>query len=149
LADFSLSLPRQQENAESRAKFDRRKHGIQPFHHQAEPAKLSMSRLEKIREMLEREPHDVFLRYALAMELDSAGNVGESRQIFAELMRGDPPHLPSFFRTAQIQARLGEHSQAAQTLTEGIRLAHQQGDSHTAMEMTQMLETQQAAEQDP
>jgi hypothetical protein len=114
-----------------------------------ESANHKMTRLEKIREMLEREPHDVFLRYALAMELDSAGNVAESRQIYAELMHGDPPHLPSFFRTAQIQARLGEHTEAAQTLTEGIRLAHQQGDAHTAMEMMQMLETQLAADQDP
>jgi hypothetical protein len=107
-----------------------------------------MSRLEKIREMLEREPHDVFLRYALAMELDSAGSIDESRRIFGELMQDNPPHLASFFRMAQMQARLGEHAAAVETLIAGIRLAEEQGDLHTAMEMTQLLEIERSADQD-
>ena len=108
-----------------------------------------MSRLEKIREMLQHEPDDVFLRYALAMELDSAGRGDESLALYAELMRGAPPHVPSFFRTAQILARQGKTARVIETLQQGIRQAQAQGDPHTAMEMSQMLEEQQHADDEP
>ncbi len=108
-----------------------------------------MSRLEKIREMLRQEPEDVFLRYALAMELDSAGNAEESLALFADLMRGDPPHVASFFRTAQILARLGKTALVIEALQAGIQQARSQGDQHTAMEMAQMLEEQQAIDDEP
>ncbi len=108
-----------------------------------------MSRLEKIREMLQHEPEDVFLRYALAMELDSAGNAEESLSLFAELMRGEPPHVPSYFRTAQILARSGKTAQVIEALQAGIRAAQDQGDQHTAMEMAQMLQEQRTLDDEP
>lgn len=100
-----------------------------------------MTRIEKIRTMLQAEPRDLFLRYALAMELDSAGDSAASLALYRELMGEQPPHVPSYFRAGQILARMGEHLQAADTLRLGIRHAEAQGDSHAAGEMNDLLQS--------
>jgi Flp pilus assembly protein TadD len=98
-----------------------------------------MSRLEKIRQMLLAEPGDVFLRYALAMELDSSGAADESLAAYQSLMRDQPPHVPSFFRASQLLVRLGRFVPARETLEQGIQLALAQDDPHAAAEMNELL----------
>lgn len=91
--------------------------------------------------MLQDDPKDVFLRYALAMELDSAGLLAESLAAYQQLMADQPPHVPSFFRAGQLLARMGESPQAAQTLQRGIEWARDQGDMHAAEEMNELLQS--------
>jgi tetratricopeptide (TPR) repeat protein len=100
---------------------------------------VQMNRLEKIRQMLASEPNDVFLRYALAMELDSAGQADDSLEAYENLMSDRPPHVPSFFRAGQLLARLGRTEQARTTLDQGIQHAMAQGDAHAAAEMNELL----------
>jgi tetratricopeptide (TPR) repeat protein len=100
-----------------------------------------MSRIDKIRSMLQDDPQDVFLRYALAMELDSVGQFAESLATYQQLMNDQPPHVPSYFRTGQLLMRMGELPQAAETLQRGIELARAQGDLHAAGEMTELLQS--------
>ncbi len=99
-----------------------------------------MSRIEQLQEMLEQEPDDAFLRYALAMEYDSMGDSEQSLLIYRELMEQQPAHVDSFFRVAQIQVRLGETNEARTTLREGIELAREQQLHHTAAEMSELLQ---------
>ena len=99
-----------------------------------------MSRIEQLKEMLEQEPEDTFLRYALAMEYDSQGNSELGMQLYRELMAQDPPHVDSYFRVAQIHVRLGESDEARTTLRKGIELARSQGMHHTAAEMSELLQ---------
>ncbi len=98
-----------------------------------------MSRLEKIRQMLQAEPRDVFLRYALAMELDSGGQFDESLTAYRDLMQDQPPHVPSFFRAGQLLVRMGRTDQAQAILQQGVRHALSQGDAHAAAEMNELL----------
>jgi hypothetical protein len=96
--------------------------------------------MEKIRQMLSEEPDDEFLQYAWAMELDSAGDPAQSLLWFQKLMARRPPHVASFFRAAQIHARIGDRAAAVETLRAGIDEARRQNDGHTADEMSQMLD---------
>lgn len=98
------------------------------------------SRKEQIIDMLKSEPDDVFLRYSLAMELEKEASNEESLALFAELMKSDPPHIPSFFRTAQQLSALDRNEDAVPVLKEGIAAAQKQNDSHAAMEMSGFLE---------
>lgn len=100
-----------------------------------------MSRLEKIRQMLIAEPRDLFLRYALAMELDSSGQPEESLMAYHELMRDQPAHVPSFFRAGQLLIRMGRIDEAKSLLEKGIRHALDQGDTHASGEMNELLES--------
>ena len=98
-----------------------------------------MNRREKIEAMLVDEPHDVFLRYALAMELEKEGEHQRSLDLLRELMQEDPPHVPSFFMAGQHLAARGNADEARGVLREGIEAARQQGDAHAAAEMSEFL----------
>jgi len=99
-----------------------------------------MSRLEQLREMLGKEPEDEFLNYAVALELDKLEQHDESLQLFEKLMAFDPPYVPAFFMAGQMLNRLDRIDEAQRLLTEGIKHARSQGNSHAAGEMTEYLE---------
>jgi len=98
-----------------------------------------MSRREKIEVMLAEEPHDTFLRYSLAMELDKEGDHAASLANFTELTRDEPPYVPAFFMAGQQLARIGRMSEARGFLRTGIESARAQGDVHAAGEMSEFL----------
>ena len=99
-----------------------------------------MSRKEQIQQMLESNPEDVFLNYALALEMDKEGDSGHSLELFAKLMNGDPPYVPAFFMAGQILARMTRNDEAKQILEQGIQQAKLQGEQHAAGEMTEFLQ---------
>ena len=100
-----------------------------------------MSRRAEIQKMLESEPEDLFLQYALAMEWESEGELEKSSKIHRELMSRTPPHVPSYFRVAQQLVRAGEADASREVLREGIEIARQQGDHHAAAEMSELLQS--------
>jgi tetratricopeptide (TPR) repeat protein len=106
-----------------------------------------MSRRDKIEAMLADEPHDTFLRYSLAMELDKEAAHEQSFSKFAELTRDDPPYVPAFFMAGQQLARLGRIDQARAMLRDGIEAARSQQDHHAAGEMSEFLASLGAAGQ--
>ena len=67
-----------------------------------------MSRREKIESMLAEDPNDTFLRYSLAMEYRSEGNVSESLRILDALIGDHPPCVAAFFMAAQQLSEKGE-----------------------------------------
>ena len=97
------------------------------------------SRRERIEEMLQAEPQDVFLRYSLAMELQQQGELELSLERFRELMRERPPHLPSFHMSARVLLKLRRVEEARVALREGIECARTQGDHRAASEMSELL----------
>lgn len=100
---------------------------------------MSLSRREKIEALLKDEPHDQFLRYGLAVEFDNEDRPGEALAIFRGLMTGQPPHVASFFRGAQLLVKLDEIEDARTVLRDGIEIARQQGNLHAAGEMGELL----------
>ena len=97
------------------------------------------NRREKIEAMLADEPEDQFLRYALAMELEKAGEHQRSLDYLRGLMADEPAHVPSFFMAGQHLAKQGRLDEAREALRAGIEHARQQGDAHAAGEMSEFL----------
>lgn len=97
------------------------------------------TRREKLEAMLQADPGDEFLRYSLAIEYDNEGRWEESLALFEGLMRQHPPHVPSFFRCAQMLVRLERIEEARKMLREGIEVARQQQELHAAGEMGEFL----------
>ena len=98
-----------------------------------------MSRREQLESMLADSPEDTFLRYALAMELDSEEEHAKSLEIHQGLINDDPPYVPSFFMSGQQLAKLDRIEEACEILKQGIDQARQQGDQHAAAEMSEFL----------
>lgn len=97
------------------------------------------SRREKIEAMLQNEPNDQFLRYGLAIEYDNEARYEESLALFAGLTQDSPRHAQAFFRGAQLLVRLDRIDEARAMLREGIEVAREQGNSHAAGEMGELL----------
>lgn len=97
------------------------------------------SRREKIESMLVQEPSDVFLRYALAMEMEKAGEFEPALALHAQLVGEQPPHIASYFRSAQILADQNQIEASRSFLRNGIEAARTARDFHAAAEMGEML----------
>jgi hypothetical protein len=97
------------------------------------------TRRQKIEAMLAEEPHDQFLRYSLALELEKEGDNPNSLERLAGLTRDAAPYVPAYFMAAQQLARLGRVTEARAYLRDGIEQARQQGNAHAAGEMSEFL----------
>ncbi len=99
------------------------------------------SRREQIEALLAEEPNDAFLRYGLAMEHRSEGNLDKAVASFRELLQLAPDYVPGYLMAAQLLAQVGEEDEACLVLRKGILVARQVGDEHAAGEMTSLLAT--------
>ena len=100
---------------------------------------MSTTRREKIEAMLKDDPDDVFLRYSLALELESAGEWEAGLAILEDLARGEPAYVPAFHMAAQHLVKRGRVADARRSLREGIEAARRQGEAHAAGEMSELL----------
>ncbi len=100
---------------------------------------MPLTRREKIEVMLAEEPHDPFLRFSLAMELDKEGRHEESLSEHERLTKDAAPYVASYFMAAQQLVRLDRVEEARTILRNGIEEARKQGNSHAAGEMSEFL----------
>jgi tetratricopeptide (TPR) repeat protein len=101
----------------------------------------SKTRKQQIEEMLVDEPNDPFLRYGLAMELVSAGDLEGALQCFHDLFAVAPTFVPGYHQAGQLLNRLGRTDEARDVLRRGIVVAGQLGDTHAAGEMEGLLDS--------
>jgi hypothetical protein len=100
---------------------------------------MSQSRREKIEALLRDDPADVFLRYSLALELESAGEGDGCLGLLEDLGRGSPAYVPALQMAGQFLAARGLVEDARRALREGIEAARAQGKAHAAGEMAELL----------
>jgi tetratricopeptide (TPR) repeat protein len=100
---------------------------------------MSQSRRDKIEALLRDDPGDLFLRYSLALELESAGEWEGGLEILENLGRGSPPYVPALQMAGQFLAARGLVEDARRALREGIEAARAQGNAHAAGEMAELL----------
>lgn len=99
-----------------------------------------MSRRQQIESMLENDPDDVFLNYALALEMDKAEEYDAALDRFDKLTQSEPPYVPAFFMAGQMLHRIDRTEEACRYLTRGIAAASEQGDGHAQREMQEFLD---------
>ncbi len=97
------------------------------------------TRREQLEALLADDPHDAFLRYGLALELEKGAEHEASLQILSGLTRDEPPYVPAFFMAAQQLAGLERTNEARTFLRNGIEAARRQGNAHAAGEMSEFL----------
>jgi Flp pilus assembly protein TadD len=99
-----------------------------------------MPRRDQIQAMLQDDPDDTFLNYALAKELVSEGDAVAGIAAFDRVLKLSPEYVPAYFQKAQTLAGEGETAAARDVLIQGIEVAQRVGDSHAAGEMTAFLD---------
>jgi tetratricopeptide (TPR) repeat protein len=97
------------------------------------------TRKQQLEEMLADDPNDAFLRYGLAMEHASAGDLEGAWRCFEEMFALTPEYVPAYLQAGQILVRLGRPDEARDVFRHGIRVARAQNDEHPAAEMEEFL----------
>jgi predicted Zn-dependent protease len=100
-----------------------------------------MSRLDQIQQMLQKEPGDVFLNFALAMEYVKLARPEEAVTQFKHVVTLDPNYTAAYFQQGNVLINLGRLDDAGTALREGIAIAQRIGDQHAAGEMSEVLAT--------
>ncbi len=100
-----------------------------------------MPSLEQLDKLLSKEPDDVFLNFAKAMELAKGQRFAEAFAQFDRVIALDADYAPAFFQKGRTLLQSGDTETAKSTLRLGIDRARATGDSHAAGEMTELLDS--------
>jgi len=96
---------------------------------------------EQLEQLLEVDPTDVFLLYAVAMACASEGDTDQAILKLAELVQEHPDYVPAWFQRGQLLAGVNRNAEAREVILEGVGVARRVGDAHAEGEMTEFLES--------
>jgi Tfp pilus assembly protein PilF len=94
-----------------------------------------MDRILKLRQFLEAQPGDAFLKHALALELIKLGDEVGARQEFESILLTQPDYVGSYYHLAKLLERTGETDLAIHWYEKGMEAAKRQGDQHALNEL--------------
>lgn len=101
---------------------------------------MSDTRLDKLRELVENQPDDAFLQYALGFEYESADDYGQALEWYEKVLGAHKDYLPVYYQCGLLYAQLGRYERAIELLKEGISLAKAQRDDKTLRELNAALQ---------
>jgi predicted Zn-dependent protease len=93
------------------------------------------SRLDQLLVMLKEDPHDDFLRYAVAVEYAAAGFVKEAIARIESLLADKPEYLGAYYKLGQLYEETGSHDRALDVYKRGAAVAKAQGNTKTLGEL--------------
>lgn len=102
---------------------------------------MGSDRLEQLRELLAEDPADLFVRYAIALELKSAGAMEEAARNLHDLLQDAPDHVPSYYQLALILGDLSRVAEAVSICERGAEQALAINDRKALAEIRELRET--------
>ncbi|MBS1635446.1 MAG: tetratricopeptide repeat protein [Bacteroidetes bacterium] len=97
------------------------------------------SRRDMLLEMLGKEPNDLFLNYALAMEYMASEEFGTAETQLLKVLSIDATHLPCFYQLGKIYEQLGTPEKALGYYKQGLALAQKQGNKKAQGELNEAI----------
>jgi Tfp pilus assembly protein PilF len=85
--------------------------------------------MEKLKEFLLADPHDAFVKHALALEYSKIGEEATARSLFEEILQRDPSYVGSYYHLGRLLERTGEKALALQWYERGIAAAKAAGET--------------------
>lgn len=98
-----------------------------------------MSRIEQLKQMLKAEPNDLFLNYALALELVKQENFSEAISTFQFIIEKDKNYLAAYYQLGKAYEEIADTEKAKETYTSGIAIAQEQKNMKTLSELKSAL----------
>lgn len=100
----------------------------------------SEQRIQKLKDLLEKDPTDSFSRYALALEYMGMSDLQTAIDELEQLMSRDPKYLAAYHQLGQIYGKLNRTQEAKKVYRKGIDLAQELGEEKEGKEMREELE---------
>ena len=93
------------------------------------------SRLDQLLAMLQDDPQDDFLRYAVAVEYSAAGNSTEAIARIEALIADKPDYLGAYYKLGQLYEQNAAVEKALDVYRRGAEVAKRQGNTKTLGEI--------------
>lgn len=92
-------------------------------------------RLKILQSMLENDPNDSFLHYALAKEMESLGEYENALQHFTFIKTHDPGYVGMYYHLGKLYEKMHHFDLALLSYSEGISIAKKIPDFHALSEL--------------
>lgn len=96
-------------------------------------------RLELVENMLKKNPKDVFLNYAAALEYLKRERIEKAQEFFSRVIEIDKNYVPAYYQLGKIYEQHDQVSKAIVTYQKGRTIASKQDDQKTLGELTEAL----------
>lgn len=100
----------------------------------------SEQRIEKLKEMIAKDPDDAFSRYALALEYNGINEPLTAIEILEELIQRNERYVPAYHQLGQLLSKMNKTQIAKKMYRKGMDLALAEHDDKAAKEMREELE---------
>lgn len=87
-----------------------------------------LSRMEMIRKLLDEEPADVFLNYALGVEYLAELDLAEAEACFKKVLTLKESYIPVYYQLGKLYEAKSEEKEALKYYTAGHKFAEEQND---------------------
>ncbi|MFN3529139.1 MAG: tetratricopeptide repeat protein [Bacteroidia bacterium] len=100
---------------------------------------INNSRLEQLLQLLELQPNEGFLCYAIGMEYRKAKRFHEAIHWFKKTLEKDTQYLAAWYQLAEVQLEVGDKDSSKSAYEAGIRLATALNDVKSLAEFKNAL----------
>src|SRR5712692_5639899 len=101
---------------------------------------MEKTRLEFLRETLQNDPDNTFVRYGLALELSNSGRLSEAWQHFEYLLTRHPDYSPTYLQAGMLLVKQGRREEAREVLARGSDVTQRQRNFHAQSELQATLD---------
>ena len=100
---------------------------------------MSQNRLDMILDMLQSNPDDTFLRYAVALEYIKLEENEKAIHYLKSLIKDFPDYLPTYYQYGKLLEEKGKTDKAILIYKKGREVATAQKDTKTLGELSEAL----------
>lgn len=98
-----------------------------------------MSRIQQLEVMLDENPDDPFLIYALAREYEKNFATMQALLMYEHLVTDHPAYIATYYHYAKLLYTAGNKPEGIKMLQRGIEMGLQEKDAHAVSEMRGLL----------
>lgn len=102
---------------------------------------MKKDQLEQLLELLETNPNDPFLNFAIAQEYAKKGDLEQALERYKKLVDSDPEYTGTYYHLGKLYEQLGEVDLAIETYRKGIAVTKKLGQIHDKDELLTALST--------
>lgn len=96
---------------------------------------MSINRLERLKEFLDNEPNDPFLKYALATEYLRLNNQEKALWFYLDLVDNHADYVGTYYHLGKLYEQMLKHQEALTIYEKGIAVAKKIKDQHALNEL--------------
>ena len=96
---------------------------------------MQTTRLAKLLEILQSDPNDPFVLYALATEYNTSNDTEKALEYYLQLITDHPDYVGTYYHLGKLYQKLGQTDQALDIYQKGMIAARNKRDMHAFSEL--------------